>query len=100
MINHNEFYFCEQNARFSQIRKEPPIIVYKNRIINHVTITMELIWENFKPVLKNEQHGHYLKRNIISLTFYTATGLILIDKKYTTNKSFKKKVSTYGFDTL
>lgn len=52
LINHNEFYFCEQNARFSQIRKEPPIIVYKNRIINHVTITMELIWENFKPVFK------------------------------------------------
>lgn len=43
LINHNEFYFCEQNARFSQLRKEPPIIVYKNRIINHVTITMELI---------------------------------------------------------
>lgn len=94
LLNHNEFYFCEQNARFTQKRKEPPKIVnkfIKIRIINHVTITMELICESLKLVFKRCTTGHYLIRNLESLMFYTAAVLILIDKTYTTNKKFPKK---------
>lgn len=105
LLNHNEFYFCEQNARFTQKRKEPPKIVnkfIKIRIINHVTITMELICESLKLVFKRCTTGHYLIRNLKSLMFYTAAVLILIDKTYTTNKKFPKKkiISMYGFDTM